>query len=146
MRACWILGPVSEDAVAAVRRAVEAFNEGGADLDVIREPPPGVFADEPEIVPLRAALENTMYSGPTAVSDFWDASRESWSELHVEIDRMEPVGSGVLATGTLTGTSRATGARVESSIAFTFQVRNGLVSRLASHLSEESARRELGGE
>ena len=133
--------------VAAVLRAFEFFNEIGADLDADSDlDPSGVFTDEPEIVPIRAALESTVYSGPTAVDDFWEASRESWSELHVETDRVEAVGAGVLAVGILTGTSREGGAPVESKLAFAFQVREDRVARLATHFSEESALRELGAE
>jgi ketosteroid isomerase-like protein len=138
---------VTSDAdVAAVCRAIDAFNEGGVQLDSISEPPKRVFVDEPEIVPFRAALEDTVYSGPSAIEDFWDDSRESWSELHFALERIETSGSGVLAVGTLTATSRETGARVETKLAFAAHVRDGLVSRLASHLSEQSARRELGAE
>jgi ketosteroid isomerase-like protein len=137
---------MADDSLTVARRALDSFNEIGADIDAVGDPPPGVFADDTEIVPFRAALENTMYSGPSALDDFWDASRESWSELHVELERMELVGANVLAVGLLTGTSRETGARVESKIAFACHVRDGRVTRLASHLSEESARRELGGE
>lgn len=135
------------DDLAAVRRAFEYFNRIGADLDADTELDPGdAFVDEPEIVPFRAALENTAYSGPAAVDEFWEASRESWSKLHVEIDRLEPAGGGVLAVGTLTGTSRDTGAHVESRIAFAGHLRDGRVSRLATHLSEESARGELAAD
>ena len=140
--------PEAENAdVAVVRRAFDAFNEVGADIDNLElEPPPGVFADELEIVPFRAALEDTVYGGPSALDDFWDASRESWSELHIEVDRIEVAGTGVFAVGTLTGTSREGGAPVESRLAFAFRIRDGLVARLATHLSEDSALHELGAE
>jgi ketosteroid isomerase-like protein len=137
---------MADDSLTIARRAFDSFNEIGGDIDAGNDPPPGVFADDPEIVPFRAALEDTTYSGPSALDDFWDASRESWSELHIELERIEPFGVGVLAVGLLTGTSRETGANVESKVAFACHLRDGRVTRLASHLSEESARRELGGE
>jgi ketosteroid isomerase-like protein len=140
-----------EDDVAAARRSFEFFNQIGANLEADPEADldldqGDVFVDEPEIVPFRAALESTMYSGPNAVDDFWEASRESWSKLQLEIDRVEAAGVGVIAVGTLTGTSREGGAPVESKLAFAFRVRDGRVARLATHLSEESALRELGAE
>jgi ketosteroid isomerase-like protein len=137
---------VSEEDLTVVRRAFDSFNEIGADIDAPFEAPAAVFDDDPEIVPFRAALEDTMYSGSSAFDDFWDDSRESWSELHVELESIEPVGEGVLAVGRLIGTSRDAGAHVESRIAFACHLRDGLVWRLASHLSEESARRELGAD
>jgi ketosteroid isomerase-like protein len=141
------MGSEDLDDVAAVRRAFEFFNVIGADLDADNDlDPSDVFVDEPEIVPFRAALEDVTYSGPTAVEDFWEASGESWSELHFDAERIQAMGTGVFAAGTLTGTSREGGAPVESKLAFAFWVRDGRVSRLATHLSEESARRELGAD
>jgi SnoaL-like domain len=134
---------MSERDLALVHRAVVAFNEQGANLEGMPPARPDLYASEPEIVPFRAALEGIVYSGPRAIEEFWAASRESWSELHIEPDRMEPVGDGVLAVGTLTGTSRETGAKVEARVAFACHVRDGRIARLASHMSEEDARREL---
>ena len=138
--------PVSENDLALARAALDAFNADGANLEAAGDPPPGIYADEPEVVPLRAALEATTFSGPSAIRDFWDASRESWTELHLEIERMEPAGAGVLAVGKLTGTSRETGARVESRVAFAIHVRDGRIWRNAVHLSEADARRDLGAD
>jgi hypothetical protein len=137
---------MSEDDLTLARRAIVAFNEQGANLDATPPARPDLYASEPEIVPFRAALEGTVYRGPGAIEEFWAASRESWSELHIDTDRIEAVGDGVLAVGTLTGTSRETGAAVEARVAFACHVRDGRIARLASHLSEEDARRELEGD
>jgi ketosteroid isomerase-like protein len=135
-----------EERVAVAQRALDAFNADAADLDAPRSFPDDIYIDEPEIVPFRAALEGTMYSGPSAADDFREASKESWTRLRFDVDRMDPVGAGVLAVGTLTGTSRGTGVDVESRIAMAVHVRGERISRIATHFSEENARRELGGD
>jgi ketosteroid isomerase-like protein len=135
-----------DENLGIVRRALEAFNAAGADVSTAGIPPPGIYVDEPELVPLRGALEGTVFTGPTSWKQFWDASRESWTMLRLEIERMEAIGSGVLAVGKLSGTSLGTGAEVEARIAFAAHIRDGLIARNAVHLSEADARRELGGE
>src|SRR5688572_3360565 len=77
----WIIRRVSDDAITLARRAVDAFNEQGADPAAAKPTPPGIYASEPEIVPIRAALEGITYTGATALDDFWAANRESWARL-----------------------------------------------------------------
>src|SRR5687767_3465839 len=69
----WIIRRVSDDAITLAHRAVDAFNEQGADIAAARPTPSGIYSSEPEIVPIRAALEGITYSGPTALDDFWAA-------------------------------------------------------------------------
>jgi hypothetical protein len=136
---------VSGDAITLARRAIDVFNVQGADVDAAEPTPPGIYASEPEIVPIRAALEGITYTGATALDDFWNASRESWTRVHIDMESLEPVGGGVLGLGTLTATSRDTGAEVTSRVAFAVHVRDGLIWRNAAHLTEEAARRDLVG-
>ena len=132
-----------DENLALVRRALEAFNAAAADVSAAGDPPPGIYVDEPELVPLRGALEGTVFTGPTSWKQFWDASREAWTTLQLQLKRMEAVGSGVLSVARLSGTSRGTGAEVEANVAFATHIRDGLIWRNAVHLSEEDARREL---
>ena len=134
---------MSEDAIALVRRAVDVFNEGGADLENAGDPPPGIYTDAPELVPLRGALEGTVYTGESSWSQFWRESRESWSELRVDVESFEETGGGVLAVATLHGTSRETGAPVDARVAFAAHVRDGRIWRNAVHLHASDARAEL---
>ena len=135
-----------DENLAVVRRALDAFNDAGADVSTAGDPPPGIYVDEPELVPLRGALEGTVFTGPTSWKQFWDASREAWTRLRLEEVRMEAVGPGVLSVAKLSGTSLGTGAEVEARIAFAAHIRGGLIWRNAVHVSEEDARRELGAE
>ena len=132
--------------IALVRRALDAFNEGGADLANADDPPAGIYTDAPELVPLRGALEGTVYTGESSWSQFWQECRESWGELRLDIDRFEAIGDGILGVGMLYGTSRETEAPVEARIAFAAHIRDGRIWRIAVHLGEAGARRELEGD
>src|SRR5688500_20204472 len=134
----WIIRRVSDDAITLAHRAVDAFNEQGADIAAARPTPSGIYSSEPEIVPIRAALEGITYSGPTALDDFWAANRESWTRLHLDMERLEPVGVGVLGGGALTATSRATGAEVGSRGGCGVPVHDGAIRRDALRLTDEA--------
>lgn len=98
---------MSEKNVERARAAAAAFNEG--DLDALRR----AFTDDPEIVPLRAALESeTVYRGPSALDEFWTARGESWSSIGIEIEELHDLGSAVAVVGWVFGTARETGAAV----------------------------------
>jgi hypothetical protein len=61
---------VSQENVEAVRAFTEAYNSG--DVDRME----AVCTDDPEIAGIRAALEETSYTGSRAVRRFWaDANR-----------------------------------------------------------------------
>jgi hypothetical protein len=136
----------AEARFAVVRRTIDEFNRYGADLDREEELPEGIFTDEPVIVPLRAMLEGTRFTGPDALEEFWRSNRESWKALHVEVESMEQVGEGVLALGLLTGTGRETGAPVAARLAWTIVVDGDLVERFETHATEADARRALGAD
>ena len=107
-----------------VRRAIEAFNSGD------REPLREICSPRVRIVPLRAALEDTTYEGPTAVDQFWEAAHEAWSEMRMEIDEIESEGDRVLARGVFRGTARTSGAPVETPTTFGFTFRDGLIDEI----------------
>lgn len=107
-----------------VRRAIEAFNTG--DWEPLRE----ICSARLRIVPLRAALEDTTYEGPTAIDQFWKATHQSWSEMRLEIDKIESRGDRVLARGVFRGTARVSGAPVKTAATFGFTFRDGLVEEI----------------
>ena len=107
-----------------MRRAVEAFNSG--DPEPLRE----VCSPRVRIVPLRAALEDTSYEGPTAVDEFWEEAQQAWSEMRLDIDEIESEGDRVLVRGVFRGTARASGAPVEAPATFGFTFRDGLIEEI----------------
>ena len=102
-----------------------------------------VWAEEPEIVPMRAALEGNLYSGPNAVEDFRAESMESWAELEIEL--LEVIGTGprYLAAGALRGRGRESGAEIQAPVWTVVDVVDGRVTRAAGHLDRDTALAEF---
>ncbi len=108
------------------------------------EPPPGVFDDDPEIVPFRAALEDTMYSGPSAVDDFWDAAGRAGPSCTSSSTASSRSARACSPSGSSRHQPRdraPTSSRGSPSPATCATVWS---ARLASHLYEERPARELG--
>ena len=112
------------------RRAIEAFNIGD------REPLRKICSARLRIVPLRAALEDTTYEGPTAIDQFWEATHQSWSEMRFEIAEIESEGDRVLARGVFRGTARTSGVPVKTAATFGFTFRDGLVEEIDTRVVE----------
>jgi ketosteroid isomerase-like protein len=107
-----------------VRRAFEAFNRG--DLQALRL----ISSPNVRIVPLRAALEDTAYTGPDAIDDFWADATSAWSDQNVEIEEVESEGDRAVARGVLRSTARGSGAPVETRATWTFTFRDGLIEEI----------------
>ena len=102
-----------------------------------------VFAPEPEIVPMRAALEGNAYRGPSAVDEFRADSIEAWSELEIEMTEMSGTGPRYLCTCMLRGRGRESGAEITAQMWAVIDIENGHVSRMAAHLDRNSALAEM---
>jgi len=113
-----------------VRRTFKAFNRG--DPEAVQE----MSSPSVRIVPLRAALEDTDYTGPNALDDFWADATSAWSEQQVEIEEIESAGNRAVARGVLRGTARASGARVETRATWTFTFRGGLIEEIETRAEE----------
>ena len=113
-----------------MRRVFEAFNRG--DVDAMRE----FTSPNVRIVPLRAALEDTAYTGPTALDDFWADATSAWSEQRVEIEEVESEGDRAVARGVLRSTARESGAPVEIRATWTLTVRDGLIEEIETRAQE----------
>ena len=146
---------MSEEKIDVARRLIELFNRIGAstgdstliaspDREAIKE----ITTDDLEIVPLRAALEGTVFRGPNALDDFWAASRESWETLRMDIDEVSEHGDRVLAVGRLRGRSRETGMEVEAPMGWVATFANGKIASIRTYPSVAEAREaaEVGGQ
>jgi ketosteroid isomerase-like protein len=129
---------VAPDNVEIVRRSLECFNRG--DREGLRK----LTAPDAEIIPLRAALEGTVFSGERGYSDFWAAMDESWETIHIDADEFAERGENVLVVGSLRGRARGTEVEVNSPIAFVLTVADEKVSRLRTYTDIAEARRSAG--
>jgi ketosteroid isomerase-like protein len=132
---------VAQERAELARRLVELFNRGE------REELQRMAADEAGIVPLRAALEGTVYRGRDALDEFWTAVDESWETVQMDVDEITEHGEHVLIVGRLRGCARETGMEIDSPMGWVVTFDDGLVASMRTYPSVAEAREaaELGG-
>src|SRR5436190_1759344 len=118
-----------EERVELTRRLVELFNR--RDVEGLKE----ITVADAEIVPMRAALEGTVYRGPTAVEEFFAASDESWEELRMYVDEVSAHGGRVLAIGRLRGRARETGMEVDSPMGWVVTFGEGRIASVRTYVT-----------
>src|SRR3989442_16004691 len=72
-----------------------------------------LLAGDAEIVPVRVALEGTVYRGPDAGSKYCAAVEESWENLRWEVEGIRDGGTWILALGRFRGRGRGSGAAID---------------------------------
>jgi ketosteroid isomerase-like protein len=123
-----------EERIALARRLIELFNR--QDIAGIKE----ITVENAEIVPMRAALEGTVFRGPTAVDDFFAASDESWEELRMHVDEVSEHGDRVLAIGGLSGRARETGMEIDSPMGWMVTFGEGKIASVRTYVNVANAR------
>jgi ketosteroid isomerase-like protein len=129
---------MSQENVEMLRAAVEAFNR--RDLDGLR----AVLAPDVQIVPMRAALEDTMYSGPDAAKQWFTAVEDSWENMSAEVHEWRDVGERVLALGRFRGRGRVSGADLDADAAAVARFRDGRIARLRIYTNVGDALKDAG--
>jgi ketosteroid isomerase-like protein len=114
--------------VDVVRRTIESFS-----LDR-----PGGFyaACDPghvEIVPLRAALEDTVYRGPDAPREFVEAMGEAWESMSFADHEVRRIGERVLVLASMRARSRDAGIDLDFDIGAVFRLRGGRITHLHTY-------------
>src|SRR6188474_1726146 len=99
---------MSQKNVTVMCVAMEAFNRRDADAFG------ALFADDAEIVPVRAALEGIVYRGPDAAAQYCAAVDDTWENLAWEIEDMRDGGHWVLALGRIRGEGRGSGVAIDA--------------------------------
>jgi ketosteroid isomerase-like protein len=129
---------MSEENVQIARLMGEYFNSGD------RGAFGGLFAPDAEIIPLRAALEGTVYRGPSGAADFWADTDESWETLAFDPDEIRDLGDRVLLIGRLRGKGRQTGVEVDSRIGAIVSFADGNVTRFQTYATVAEALEAAG--
>jgi ketosteroid isomerase-like protein len=122
-----------EENVEKALELVDRFNE--RDVEAIQ----ALFTRDVEIVPTRAALEGTRYSGPTAAAQWLAAVDEAWMSITVEMDEARDLGDRVLGLGRIHGRGRASGARIDVESAALVEFRDGLIARFRIYTDVRAA-------
>jgi ketosteroid isomerase-like protein len=120
--------------IELVMQLLHAFNRGDRDAFV------ALHHDDAEIVPLRAAVEDTVYRPPDAAEAFWDAADELWERMWVDLEAVREVGGRMLGLGTFHATARTSGVPVSEPVAFVFVVRDGKVAYSHIYSDRDQAR------
>jgi ketosteroid isomerase-like protein len=117
---------------------MEAFNRrNGAAFDRF-------LASDAEIVPVRAAIEGTVYRGPAAASEYCEAVEESWEDLRWEVDEVRADDDWVLAVGRIRGGGRGSGAGIDAKAGWVAHFRDGLISNFHTYADRDEALEAVG--
>jgi ketosteroid isomerase-like protein len=129
---------MSQENVERMKGAMEAFNErDGAALD-------DFLATDAEIVPVRAALEGTMYRGGDAGTQYCTAVIESWEELRWDVEELRDGDDWVLALGHIRGQGRDSGVAVDARAGWLANFRDGLITRFQTYANRDDALEAAG--
>jgi ketosteroid isomerase-like protein len=126
------------DPETLARRFVDAYNSRQLEAQI------ELFDPDFELVPLRAALEDTVYRGHDGIRQLARDTAESWSEASIEILELEVRGEQAVSIVSLRLKGRLSGALTEVTGAASWSVRNERLFRTAYHATVHDARRELG--
>jgi ketosteroid isomerase-like protein len=129
---------MSQENVEAMRAAMEAFNRRDG------EGFGALLARDAEIVPVRAALEGTVYRGPDAAAKYCAAVDESWADLRWEVEEIRDGGSWVLALGHIRGGGRESGAVIDARAGWVAHFHDGFVTTFQTYADREKALEAVG--
>jgi ketosteroid isomerase-like protein len=129
---------VSEGNVELARRALELFN--GGDRDALA----AVTAPNAEIVPMRAALEGTVFSGENSFAEFWEAMDETWEYTQIDAEEILDCGEQVLVVGRLRGRTKSTAVEVDSPMGWVLAFDGDKVASLRTYTDIAEAREAAG--
>jgi ketosteroid isomerase-like protein len=121
-----------------VQRVVQAFNHH--DAPALQ----ALCTADVELLPVRAALEDSAYRGPTAVAEMFMDFDESWDGLNFEIEEVRDADDHVLVTARLRGRGRVTGVAVDARLYPVMSFREGLLAGMRTYTDREDALAAVG--
>jgi ketosteroid isomerase-like protein len=129
---------MSQENVEIMRAVIEAFNRRDGDGF-------GAFlAEDAEIVPVRAALEGTVYRGRTAAMQYCTAVEKSWEDLTWEVEEIKDGDGWVLALGRIQGRGRGSGAAIDARGAWLARFTDGLITNFRTYPDRREALKAVG--
>lgn len=124
--------------VETLRAALDAFNRRDGDrFDAF-------LADDARIVPARASLEGTVYSGPGAASRYCAEVDSIWEDMTFDSEEVVDGGDWVVALGWMRGRARKSGALIEVTAGWVAHFSDGLVTSFHAHGDRAKALEAVG--
>jgi ketosteroid isomerase-like protein len=124
--------------IEIVRAAIEAFNRRDGEAFG------ALLASDAEIVPVRAALDGTVFRGPDAAAQYCAAVDDTWDELRWEVEDVRDGGAWVLALGRIRGSGRDSGAAIDARAAWIARFEEDLILNFQTYADRTEALADLG--
>ena len=136
---CGILrGRVSQENVQLVTHCFELFNRGEREA-MLRYVDPGIETNEGVELP-----GATSYLGPEGVATAYEHWARQWDDFRMELTEVIDAGNDVVLVTRHHGTGRASGAPVQTSVAYVFTVDDGKLIRLRIFNTKAQAMEAVG--
>jgi ketosteroid isomerase-like protein len=103
------------------------------------------LAEDAEIVPVRAAVDGTVYRGRGAGAQYCAAVDESWETLRWEIEEIREGGDWVLALGHIRGQGRGSGVGIDRRAGWVARFRHEEVASFHTYADRAEALSAVGG-
>jgi len=132
---------MSQENVEVFERGVEAYNL--RDIDVFLEDLDADVEWQPALQVLLGG-EATVYRGHQGVRDWFRDVDAAFAEFHVEVAEIRDLGDRLVASGRMRARGRASGAEIDSPLAYLIEFRDGKVCRIRSFLDRTEALEAVG--
>src|SRR5215207_3409465 len=117
---------MSQENVALVRRAFEAFNARDVDGLV------SMAAEDSEWLPFRAQLEGIVYRGHEGIRQFVSDMDEDWEAFRIDPLEFHDSRERVAVIGRVSALGQS-GVEIDSVAGFVFELQRGRIRRIISH-------------
>ena len=130
--------------MAGKAEVVQRFSEAFAAGD--KEAALACLHPEVELLPLRARLEGTSYSGHDGYLQVLALFEQDWADLQLLPEQIDEVGERAFAKGRIRAVGKTSGIQLDVPLVLVYEFRDGLISRLESFDDPEAALRAARGE
>jgi len=129
---------MSQENVEIMRAAMEAFNRRDGEAFGAH------LAEDAVIVPVRSAVDGTVFRGPDAATQYCAAVDDSWVNLEWDIEDFRDGSGWVLALGRIRGEGRDSGAAIDARAGWVARFRDGMVTDFHTYADRGEALEAVG--
>jgi len=117
---------------------MNAFNRGDGDAF------DRLLTDDAVIVPVRAALEGTVYRGGDAGTQYCSAVSETWDDLRWDAQEIREGDGWILALGHIRGEGHDSGAAIDAKGGWLARFREGRIASFQTFTNRDEALEAAG--